>query len=59
MPSLNTRTQLAIIGMTVDWCSISLRLNLHRSGATFGGAAEKWMVGVKVPLTGSPNLFSL
>jgi hypothetical protein len=30
MPSLNTRTCLANIGMTVDWCSVSLWLNLHK-----------------------------
>jgi hypothetical protein len=30
MPSLNTRTCLAIIGMTADWCPVSLRKTLHK-----------------------------
>ncbi len=30
MPSLNTRTCLAIIGMTANWCSVSLRKTLHK-----------------------------
>jgi hypothetical protein len=30
MPSLNTRTCLAIIGMTANWCLVSLRKTLHK-----------------------------
>ncbi len=30
MPSLNTRTHLAIIGTTSDWCLVSLRKTLHK-----------------------------
>jgi hypothetical protein len=30
MPSLNTRTCLAIIGMTANWCPVSLQKNLHK-----------------------------
>jgi hypothetical protein len=31
MPSLNTRTRLAIIGMTADhWCPVSLWKTLHK-----------------------------
>ncbi len=30
MPSLNTRTRLAIIGTTANWCPISLRKTLHK-----------------------------
>ncbi len=30
MPSLNTRTRLAIIGMTTNWCPVSLRKTLHK-----------------------------
>ncbi len=30
MPSLNTRTCLAIIGTTADWCPVSLRKTLHK-----------------------------
>ncbi len=30
MPSLNTRTCLAIIGMTANWCPVSLRKTLHK-----------------------------
>jgi hypothetical protein len=30
MPSLNTRTRLAIIGMTADWCPVSLQKTLHK-----------------------------
>jgi hypothetical protein len=30
MPSLNTRTCLAIIGTTADWCPISLQKTLHK-----------------------------
>jgi hypothetical protein len=30
MPSLNTRTRLAIIGTTTDWCPVSLQKNLHK-----------------------------
>ncbi len=30
MPSLNTRTRLAIIGMTADWCPVSLWMMLHK-----------------------------
>jgi hypothetical protein len=30
MPSLNTRTRLAIIGTTVDWCPVSLWKTLHK-----------------------------
>jgi hypothetical protein len=29
MRSLNTRTRLAIIGMTANWCPVSLRKTLH------------------------------
>ncbi len=31
MPSLNTRTHLAIIGTTADWCLVSLRKTLQRT----------------------------
>ncbi len=30
MPSLNTRTCLAIIGTTADWCPVSLQKTLHK-----------------------------
>ncbi len=30
MPSLNTRTRLAIIGTTANWCLVSLRKTLHK-----------------------------
>jgi hypothetical protein len=30
MPSLNTRTRLAIIGMTANWCLVSLWKILHK-----------------------------
>jgi hypothetical protein len=30
MPSLNTRTRLAIIGTTADWCPVSLQKTLHK-----------------------------
>ncbi len=30
MPSLNTRTRLAIIGMTANWCLVSLWKTLHK-----------------------------
>jgi hypothetical protein len=30
MPSLNTRTRLAIIGTNADWCPVSLRKTLHK-----------------------------
>jgi hypothetical protein len=30
MPSLNTRTRLAIIGTTANWCPVSLRKTLHK-----------------------------
>jgi hypothetical protein len=30
MPSLNTRTRLAIIGTTANWCPGSLRKTLHK-----------------------------
>ncbi len=30
MLSLNTRTCLAIIGTTADWCLVSLRKTLHK-----------------------------
>jgi hypothetical protein len=30
MPSLNTRTHLAIIGTTANWCSVSLWKTLHK-----------------------------
>ncbi len=30
MPSLNTRTHLAIIGTTANWCLVSLRKTLHK-----------------------------
>ncbi len=30
MPSLNTRTRLAIIGMTANWCPVSLRKTVHK-----------------------------
>ncbi len=30
MPSLNTRTRLAINGMTADWCPVSLQKTLHK-----------------------------
>ncbi len=30
MPSLNTRTCLAIIGTTANWCLVSLRKTLHK-----------------------------
>jgi hypothetical protein len=30
MPSLNTRTCLAIIGMTANWCPVSLQKTLHK-----------------------------
>jgi hypothetical protein len=30
MPSLNTRTRLAIIGTTADWCPVSLWKTLHK-----------------------------
>ncbi len=30
MPSINTRTHLAITGMTPDWCPVSLRKTLHK-----------------------------
>jgi hypothetical protein len=30
MPSFNTRTHLAIIGMTADWCPVSLQKTLHK-----------------------------
>ncbi len=30
MPSLNTRTHLAIIGMTANWCPVSLQKTLHK-----------------------------
>jgi hypothetical protein len=30
MPSLNTRTRLAIIGMTTNWCPVSLWKTLHK-----------------------------
>jgi hypothetical protein len=30
MPSLNTRTCLAIIGMTANWSPVSLRKTLHK-----------------------------
>ncbi len=29
-PSLNTRAHLSIIGMTADWCPVSLRKTLHK-----------------------------
>jgi hypothetical protein len=30
MPSLNTRAPLAIIGMTANWCPVSLQKTLHK-----------------------------
>jgi hypothetical protein len=30
MPSLNTKTRLAIIGLTADWCPVSLQTTLHK-----------------------------
>jgi hypothetical protein len=30
MPSLNTRTHLAIIGTTANWCLVSLQKTLHK-----------------------------
>jgi hypothetical protein len=30
VPSLNTRTHLAIIGTTADWCPVSLWMMLHK-----------------------------
>ena len=30
MPSLDTRTRLAILGMTANWCPVSLRKTLHK-----------------------------
>ncbi len=30
MPSLNTRTHLAIMGTTADWCQVSLQKTLHK-----------------------------
>ncbi len=30
MPSLNTRTHLAIIGTTANWCPVSLQKTLHK-----------------------------
>jgi hypothetical protein len=30
MPSLNTRTRLAFIGTTANWCPVSLRKTLHK-----------------------------
>ncbi len=30
MPSLNTRTRLAFIGMTANWCPVSLLKTLHK-----------------------------
>ncbi len=30
MPSLNTRTRMAIIGTTANWCPVSLRKTLHK-----------------------------
>ncbi len=30
MPSLNTKTRLAIIGTSANWCSVSLRKTLHK-----------------------------
>jgi hypothetical protein len=30
MPNLNTRTRLAIIGTTANWCPVSLRKTLHK-----------------------------